>query len=244
MCTRVRLEVIGLVIAAAVGTWSFRSVGIADGVMIRPDVEVVGATPAQLGLARWAIGRFEAEGLIAPAVDIRFHGDGSGCDGKLGHALHGTVDICTTLANMSTRWMLLHEISHVWLDQNLDADLRTRFLDLRDLPSWNVSRDPWERRGYEQGAEILAWYLGERFLSPQIPNDGPEDLVLAIELLTGRRSSTLSAFDAATERTRLTMGSGTHPAVRSGGPFRARARTGVTRSRETTPRPTRARRCS
>ena len=196
MRTRVRLEAIGLVIAAAVGTWSFRSVGTADGVMIRPDVEVVGATPAQLGLARWAIGRFEAEGLIDPAVDIRFHGDGSGCDGKLGHALDGRVDVCTTLANSSTRWMILHEISHIWLDQNVDAGLRARFLELRDLPSWNSADDPWERRGFEQGAEIIAWYLGERVMTPQIPDDEPEDLALAIELLTGCRSSSSCSVDA------------------------------------------------
>ena len=189
MRTGVRLEAIGLVIAVVVGTWSLRSVGAPDGVMIRPDVEVVGATPAQLALARWAIGRFEAEGLHRPAVDVRFHGDRSGCEGNLGHALYGAVDVCTTLANASTRWMLLHEISHIWLDQNVDADLQTRFLELRHLRSWNAADEPWGRRGYEQGAEIIAWYLGERVMTPQIPNVEPEDLVPAIELLTGCRSS-------------------------------------------------------
>src|SRR5262245_12401003 len=139
MRTRLRFRALGLVIAAVVGTVWLRPGGTPDDVTIRPGVGIGGATPQQLALARWAVGRFEALGLRPPAVDIRFHGDESGCDGLLGHARHGAVDVCTTLANTSTRWMLLHEIGHIWLDQNVDAAGRTRFLELRGLPSWNAS---------------------------------------------------------------------------------------------------------
>lgn len=184
----IRFQALGLLIPAVVGTWWLSSAQATDVVMIRPDVGVRGATPDQLAMARWAIGRFEADGLDPPAVDIEFHGDGAGCGGHLGYARQGEVDVCTTLANMSARWILLHETSHIWLDQSVDTDVRTRFLELRDLPSWNASGDAWRLRGYEQGAEIIAWSLGERILTPQIPDDGPEELAIAFRLLTGIES--------------------------------------------------------
>ena len=76
------------------------------------------------------------------------------------------------LVNAMSRRALLHEMSHIWLDQNLDAEAEGAFLELRDLPSWNASSEPWELRGYEQGAEIMAWALGERILTPLDPRHG------------------------------------------------------------------------
>ena len=66
----------------------------------------------------------------------------------------------------------------VWLDQNVGLSTRKRFLDLRGLAAWDVQSDPWQLRGYEQGAEIIAWALGERILTPQIAD--------AYELVTGQ----------------------------------------------------------
>ena len=181
----VRFGTLGLLIAAVIGAWWLRSVQATDVVAIRPNVEVTGATPEQLAMARWAIGRFEIAGLKPPAVDIEFHGDGAGCGGHLGFARLSQVDVCSVLVNAMARRALLHEMGHIWLDQNLSDPERERFLEVRGLHAWNGSSDTWALRGYEQGAEIMAWALGERILTPQIPDNEPISLARGFELLTG-----------------------------------------------------------
>ena len=181
----IRFQALGLLIPAILGALWLRSERDTASVVIRPNIEVTGATPEQLAMARWAIGRFGLAGLEPPAVAIGFHGGGAGCGGHLGFARLSQVDICSVLVNAMSRRALLHEMGHIWLDQNVGAGVRERFLDLRDLQSWNASGDPWELRGYEQGAEIIAWVLGERILTPQIPYDASADLDAAFRLLTG-----------------------------------------------------------
>jgi hypothetical protein len=185
MRTIIRLGTLGLLIAVALGAWWLRSARAKDAVAIRQNVEVTGATPEQLAIARWAVGRFEMAGLGAPAVRIAFHRDPVGCSGHLGLARMRHVDVCTVLVNAMSRRTLLHEMSHIWLDQHVGEDMRKRFLDLRDLPSWNASADPWALRGYEQGAEIISWAIGERILSAQIPYEEAQELDVAFQLLTG-----------------------------------------------------------
>jgi hypothetical protein len=63
--------------------------------------------------------------------------------------------------------------------------LRERFLELRGLRAWNASSDPWRMRGYEQSAEVLACGLGERIITPSIPDIDFEQLCGAFEFLTG-----------------------------------------------------------
>ena len=185
MRTVIRFQALALLIAAVLGAWWLRSAGATATVSIGPDVEVTGATPEQLAMARWAIGRFEIAGLEPPAVEIDFHADASGCDGHFGYAKSGQVDVCTVLVNEMARRNLLHEMSHVWIDQNVSRSARERFLEFRGLRSWNASVDPWEERGYEQGAEIMAWALGDRILTAQVPDNDPMQLGAGFEILTG-----------------------------------------------------------
>ena len=152
--------------------------------VIRPNVEVTGATE-QLSMVRWAVDRFELAGLEPPVVEIAFHRGLSGCGGHLGLARQGEVDVCTTLVDPTARRALLHEMGHIWLDQNLSDPERERFLEARGLHAWNDSSDTWALRGYEQGAEIMAWALGERILTPQISDNDPIQLARGFELLTG-----------------------------------------------------------
>ena len=152
---------------------------------IGPGVVVVSDDPAQQELARWAVARFERAGLDAPTVQIRFHADRAGCGGHLGYARDGRVDVCTVLVNEMARRNLLHELGHIWIDQNVPDTRREQFLDLRGLSSWNSSTDPWQERGYEQAAETMAWVLGDRILSAQIPDNEPAQLAAAFVLLTG-----------------------------------------------------------
>ncbi|MCI0633159.1 MAG: hypothetical protein L0206_04480 [Actinobacteria bacterium] len=184
MRTVIRFGALALLVAAALtGVWL--TAGVGSAVDVRSNVEVSGTTPEQLVLARWAVRRFEAAGLEPPVVEMSFPSDPSGCDGHLGFAHVDRVSVCTTLVNTMTRRTILHEMSHIWLDQNVDGATIQRFLAVRELSSWNSSDDPWELRGYEQSAEIMAWALGERILTAQIPDNDPAALAPAFELLTG-----------------------------------------------------------
>jgi hypothetical protein len=177
---------LGVAIPLVAGAVLGAVAGRADAwVEVRPDVRIYGATAEQVELAQWAVGRFDAWGLKAPPVEIRFHGDPGGCGGRLGYAESGRVDVCTTLVNVMTRRILLHEMAHIWLDVNTDAAVRERFMELRGLRAWNASTDPWERRGYEQGAEVISWAIGERILGAQVSDNDPEALEAGFEILTG-----------------------------------------------------------
>ena len=154
-------------------------------VAVRASVTVYGADREQVRLARWATGRFERARLDVPEVEIHFHRDSAGCGGHMGYAEGGRVDVCTVLMNEMARRNLLHEMSHVWVDENVSQTVRERFLELRGLRAWNASTDPWDQRGYEQGAEIMAWGLGTRILTAQIPDNDPQQLAAGFELLSG-----------------------------------------------------------
>ena len=154
-------------------------------VEVRPSVSVYEADREQVRLVRWAVSQFEGAGLDVPTVEIHFHGSSSGCGGHLGYAQIGRVDVCTVLVNEMARRNLLHEMGHVWIDQNVSRAERVRFLELRGLRTWNASTADWGYRGYEQGAEIMSWALGNRILSAQIPENEAARLAAGFELLTG-----------------------------------------------------------
>jgi hypothetical protein len=177
---------IGVATSLVVAAVSWILVGSADGsVGVRPDVRLYDATDEQVHMVRWAVGRFEAAGLDAPTVEIHFHGDLSACRRNLGYALDGRVDLCTVGVDVISRRVLLHEMGHIWLDENLATSVREEFIESRDLTSWNGSSVRWSERGYEQGAEIVAWALGERISPLKIPDKDPEQIANAYELLTG-----------------------------------------------------------
>ena len=179
-----------LALTALATGWSI-NVGQAPGLQLRPGIVVVSEDPAQRELARWAVARFDRAGLDPPLVEIRFHGDASGCGGHLGYAKDGVVDVCTVLVNETARRNLLHEMGHIWIDQNVSRAERVRFLELRGLWTWNAPTADWGSRGYEQGAEIMAWALGDRILTAQIPDNDPIQLAAGFELLTGVRTPTV-----------------------------------------------------
>ena len=159
--------------------------GAEASVEVGPHIRLFGATTEQVDLVRWASHRFERAGLRAPVVEIHFHEDLSACGEYLGWAKGGRIDFCTSEVDALARRAILHEMGHIWLDEDLAPSVRERFIELRGLTRWNASSDAWRMRGYEQGAEVLAWGLGERILTPSIPNNDPTQLVRAFRLLTG-----------------------------------------------------------
>ena len=180
-----RLGASVLALLALAGGWSLAA-RRAAGVEIGSGVLVVSEDPAQQELAQWAVARFERAGLDAPTVQIRFHADRAGCGGHLGYARDGRIDVCTVLVNEMARRNLLHEMSHIWIDQNVSGqEARTVPRLPRPVRVERIDRPDWDERGYEQAAETMAWALGDRILSAQIPDNEPAQLAAAFELLTG-----------------------------------------------------------
>ena len=173
-----------LALTAVIGAWSLAAQQVSR-LELRPGVVVFAQDPAQRRLAEWAVARFERAELDPPTVEIHFHGSSSWCGGHLGYARGGRVDVCTILENEMARRNLLHELGHIWIDQNVSQADRDRFLELRGLWTWNASTVDWGDRGYEQGAEIMAWALGDRILTAQIPQNDAARLAEGFELLTG-----------------------------------------------------------
>jgi hypothetical protein len=179
-----RLVVPVLAAAALAGGGAHVEPGPAP-VIVADTVRVFGADAEHQRLVRWAFGRYERAGLEVPPIDVHFHPDTSGCYGHLGSQLGGRVDVCVVSVFELGRETLLHEMGHAWIDENVTDSVRERFLEMRGLRAWNESTVPWDDRGFEHGAEIIAWGLGNRYMAPSIPDRDPARLAVGFELLTG-----------------------------------------------------------
>ena len=157
----------------------------AEPVAVGSSIRVFGGDPEHVRLVRWAAARYENRGLGVPTVDVHFHPDTSGCYGHLGAELGGRVDVCVVIVSEVARETLLHEMGHAWIDENVTHPVRDRFLEMRGLRAWNETIVPWDDRGFEHGAEIIAWGLGNRYMAPSIPDREPSGLAAGFELLTG-----------------------------------------------------------
>jgi hypothetical protein len=156
---------------------------------IETETKIAGGTPAQQAMARWAVGRFRAEGLVLPSLGIRFHPSPNGCGGRMGGYSNGTADLCGEHVNWMSRRTLLHEMAHGWVDATVSADLKARFLRLRQLETWNDHDVGWEGRGTEHAAEIISWALDDQGTGthlPSVPRNALDQLSEAYLLLTGR----------------------------------------------------------
>jgi hypothetical protein len=151
-------------------------------------ITVVGGTAEQRAMTVWAAERFEAVGLSLPTLEVRFHVGRGACGGHLGYYLDGVVDVCREHTNLWASRELLHEMAHGWLDVNLSPVDRARFLRLRQLNTWNDPGAAWDERGFEHGAEIMAWAIGDQaggIYTPSIPDNDALQLVAAYRMLTG-----------------------------------------------------------
>jgi hypothetical protein len=186
MGTAIASRLVILVLAAAVfaggdvrGERESAPLAVAQGIW------AFGADSEHQRLVRWALGRYEQAGLRVPPVEVHFHPDTSGCYGHLGSELDGRVDICVVIVSEIARDAVLHEMGHAWVDENVSATVRERFMRMRGLTAWNDQNVIWDDRGFEHAAETLTWALGHRFIAPGIPDNDPDRLTAAFELLTG-----------------------------------------------------------
>jgi hypothetical protein len=148
---------------------------------------------ADLALAQWAFDRFDQAGLELPSVALSFHDNRKACEGHVGYFRSGApprIDICGFNWDrflVTPKKTVLHELAHAWADHTLESEARMRFLDLRGLDVWHDNSVPWEERGFEHAAEIIAWGLMEEdLLLTSIGETDTRQLAEAFELLTGR----------------------------------------------------------
>lgn len=148
-------------------------------------------------LVRWAVERFAAAELTAPDVaSVAFNeeahraecsGDDKGLALKVGADFR--VYLCLTVngpAPPLARDLILHELAHVWMWQHLSARVQRQFVARLELPTWDATDVPWEQRGFEQAAAVIAWGLGDEPLNSRILGAlSCPDRVAAFELLTG-----------------------------------------------------------
>jgi len=186
MDTRIAARLLGIALVAQVSTAAASVQGREDfePITVAPGVSVFEADREHVRLVRWAAERFETGGLEAPAVQVHFHPDTSGCYGHLGSELGGRVDVCVVIVSEVARETLLHEMGHAWIEEHVTGSVRERFLEMRGLRAWNETTVPWDDRGFEHGAEIIAWGLGNRYMAPSIPDRDPARLAAGFELLT------------------------------------------------------------
>ena len=158
-----------------------------NGTVVAPGILVHDASPAQIDLVRWAVGRYEAAGMTLPPLQVYLHDSAAGCGTETGLGFYrdGRLDLCPgTLINAMTRHTVLHEMAHAWTEQNDSQAVIDRFLRARGLPTWESWNYPWLQRGWEQAAEIVSWGVGERILSPRVPDATPDQLASMYQLLT------------------------------------------------------------
>jgi hypothetical protein len=155
---------------------------------VAPGILVHDANPSELELVGWAIGRYQMAGLSLPSMQVYLHDSAEGCGSatRLGFYRDGRLDLCIgILVNAMTRHTVLHEMAHAFTELHDTPEIIAAFLEARDLPTWDSWDYPWLERGWEQAAEIVAWGVGERIITPQASGATPEALPHLYRLLTG-----------------------------------------------------------
>ena len=107
--------------------------------------------------------------------------------GIVGRTTSAGKELATTgvLVNAMSRHLTLHEMAHAWTEWHDSPATIDRFLRFRGLASWNDEGVPWNERGWEQAAEFVAYGVGERILSPNVPDASLGQIARSYRLLTG-----------------------------------------------------------
>lgn len=160
-------------------------------------IEIRNGNAAADDLVRWSMARFPAAGLSVPAVaSVAFSreaqraecsGDDRGWAVKTGSDFR--VYLCLTVdgtAPPSARELMLHELAHVWMWQNLPEPVQRQFVTRMQLPTWDATDVPWDRRGIELAAGVVAWGLSDAPVTNRLlTSRSCADLADTFKLLTG-----------------------------------------------------------
>jgi hypothetical protein len=176
---------------------------VATGTVVTGDGTVIplfNAEPVQARLVEWAVDRFETAGIAAPTPrSIGFPPDlrcavlagvathtGEGVDLQLCEEADEVCEGEGCEPSSVSRSTLLHELGHVWTQQNLDDAARERFLEFRGLEQWTGPGLERDASGSEHAAEIISWGLmDEPTWGARLPDSECAVLAEAFRLLTG-----------------------------------------------------------
>ena len=158
------------------------------------DAVIFNDLPAEIeAMAVWAIGLFDSADMALPPLQINHYGtDTSHCDGHDGLHRPGdgrsVIELCTDDVSFPTQAMVIHELSHAWVDDNVGIVARRAFQELRGYEFWrNYDEAAWHENGTEQAAEIIAWGLFDRPMDMiRITQNSCDDLEIGYHTLTGR----------------------------------------------------------
>lgn len=173
---------------------------VVDGV----EVEIRNGTDGlEAGVSR-VLQRFELAGLPVPAPkSITFTEYSDFCDEAQGRARRTKdgwylyfcfceEDLCPADGHAAfaliPQHVLLHELAHVWLQENLSHQTRTDFMAAVGLEAWVDTTLGWEQQAGEYAAEVLAWGLYDRpLILYRFGSPTDEELHRLFELLTGEQ---------------------------------------------------------
>ena len=145
----------------------------------------------------WAEEVFSAAGFGVPVAAAEFHRSEEACGGARGRAYLSdenlaTIVVCASHTNpeVQATWRqrtLLHELAHVWVDQNVDDENLVAFTELRGLEEWSSREVKWEDRATEHAAEILMWGMqhGDYEVDYRFENTSCDSMSAGYALLTG-----------------------------------------------------------
>lgn len=161
-------------------------------------IEVHNGTVAANDLVSWAMARFPAADLTAPIVtSVAFSEEASlvqcsdpdlrGLALRLGSDTR--IFLCLSFsfsAPPAAQELMLHELAHVWMWMWLTEPIQDQFLARMHLPTWDSTDVPWEQRGSEHAAAVIAWGLADEPLSSRLlASRSCADLAGTFVLLTG-----------------------------------------------------------
>jgi hypothetical protein len=162
-------------------------------------LSVANGSPALTDDLRWAVGRFALAGLDAPRVtSVTFDPYDPLCvrdDGRSRFTPDGAqVLVCVEEGvpcrrsgcdtGAVRRLLLLHELGHAWVHDQVPSAARSRFSDLVGALRWSDG-DP-RRQGVEWAADTLAWgLLGDPGAALRVGQAPCPTLTAGFVLLTG-----------------------------------------------------------
>ena len=166
------------------------------------EIEVWNGTPELVGIVRWALDRYRAAGLTAPAPAsvIFYPAAPRRCSGYAGLAsgprlteitfCFGAEAACPEGGRCPpwappARQIVLHELAHTWMSEHVDEAARQRYADAVGLDWWE-REDSWARRAVERAAETIAWGLDPGHPPLHEFGSPPDDqLTTEFRLITG-----------------------------------------------------------
>ncbi len=124
---------------------------------------------------------FTAAGLTLPQLKISFTSEVRNCRGRLG-LFNPTPDVWTITICSDLAFVIVHEMAHAWIHDNVDERQRLIYTKWQGKASWANSSHDWNDRGMEDAAFVIQQNL---MIRPTPGSDEWQRRINAYEFLTG-----------------------------------------------------------